>query len=232
VSMLLEDDPGVQEDAEVADKAFLLAGQGVVEATKLPAGSRGVPDWASVGAKNLRGLVQISGSHYLGLCEVNGRLVEVVLDSGGARTMIDKDTARALGLNVEWATSGKSFGTYSGVTSSNSSYAGRAVGPVQVRFNQEVTFCLDELKVFEYPEPIILIGTDLLGHSSRGPYTFAYLGVNPITTAGEIVFYGRKSSQLVVCELVHAPTSHTNKHVLPCGEKKNVSFTALSQAQG
>jgi predicted aspartyl protease len=48
--------------------------------------------------------------------ELNGRLVEVILDSGGARTMVDKETAKALGLNVEWATPEKSFGSFSGVS--------------------------------------------------------------------------------------------------------------------
>jgi hypothetical protein len=61
-----------------------------------------------------------------------------------------------------------------------------------MRFSKEVVFHLDEFKVFDYPEPIILIGTDLLGHAARGPFTFAYLGVNPVTTAGEIIFFGRK----------------------------------------
>jgi hypothetical protein len=78
------------------------------------------------------------------------------------------------------------------VSPGNNQYAGRAVGPITVRFSDEVVFHLSEFKVFDYPEPLILVGTDLLGHATQGDYTFAYLGVNPVSTAGEIVFYGRK----------------------------------------
>ena len=59
----------------------------------------------------------IQKTHYLGLIELNGRVVEVILDSGGARTMVDKDTAVALGLRIEWASDSKFFGSFSGVTS-------------------------------------------------------------------------------------------------------------------
>ena len=106
------------------------------------------------------------------------------------------------------------------------------MGPIHVKFSEEVYFNIDEFKVFDYPEPIILLGTDLLGHAARGPFTFAYLGVNPISTVGEIIFYAHRSNKMIVCELVHAPTTHTNKHVMPADGKKQVSFTALSRPQG
>jgi hypothetical protein len=93
-----------------------------------------------------------------------------------------------------------------------------------LKFSGEVFFQLDEMKIFNYPEAIIIIGTDLLGHASRGDHTFAYLGVNPVTTAGEIIFYTKKNNKVVVCELVSAPTSHTNLHVLPNANKKKTSF--------
>jgi hypothetical protein len=105
-----------------------------------------------------------------------------------------------------------------------------------MKFSEEVVFNLSEFKIFDYPEPIILVGTDLLGHSSRGPYAFAYLGVNPTSTVGEIIFFARRENRLVVCELVHAPTSHTNSHVLPRTDSKHVTFprelTALTSSQG
>jgi hypothetical protein len=118
-----------------------------------------------------------------------GKLVEVMLDPGGARTMIDKATAIALGLNIDWADGNKCFGTFSGISATASKYLGIARGPIELRFGEGVVFFLSELKVFDYPDPIVLVGTDLLGHSSKGPCTFAYLGVNPKTLAGEIIFY-------------------------------------------
>jgi hypothetical protein len=63
------------------------------EVVPLPAGVRGIPDWA-IGSKNCRGIVPVARSHYLGLACLNNCMVEVVLDSGGAKTMIDKNTAR------------------------------------------------------------------------------------------------------------------------------------------
>jgi hypothetical protein len=53
---------------------------------------------------------------------------------------------------------------------------------------------------------------------------------------GEIIFFARRENRLVVCELVHAPTSHTNSHVLPRTDSKHVTFprelTALTSSQG
>jgi hypothetical protein len=77
-----------------------------------------------------------------------------------------------------------------------------------------VRFTLHEVKIFDYPEPIVLIGTDMLGHAARALYTFAYLGVNPTTATGEIIFYSKQDNSIVACELVHAPTTHTSTHIL------------------
>lgn len=65
-----------------------------------------------------------------------------------------------------------------------------------------------------------MIGTDQLGQTARGPCTFAYLGVNPMTTTGELVFYKCKTNELLRCELVHAPTTHTNQYVMPTKDLK------------
>jgi hypothetical protein len=59
-------------------------------------------------------------------------MVEVVLDSGGAKTMIDKNTARLLNLDIEWATEGKSYGSFSGVSAQPTQYLGRSKGPVEL----------------------------------------------------------------------------------------------------
>lgn len=100
-------------------------------------------------------------------------------------------------------------------------YAGRAKGPISLRFNDEVVFHLPEMKVFDYPEALILVGTDLLGHASKVPFTFAYLGVNPKSSIGEIVFWSSKLDKMSVCELICAPTAHTSNHL---SLKKKVTF--------
>jgi hypothetical protein len=71
-------------------------------------------------------------------------------------------------------------------------YLGTTRGPVEVKFSDEVVFKLKEVRVFSYPEPILLIGTDLLGFSPYTNHTFSYIGINPVTATGEIVFYDRK----------------------------------------
>lgn len=97
---------------------------------RLPAGSRGVPEWASKGVDNLRGLIPMSKAHYFGLATINNKLTEVLLDTAGARTMIDTNTARTLGLNVTWADKNSHIGTFSGVGGSTLKYAGVAKGPI------------------------------------------------------------------------------------------------------
>jgi hypothetical protein len=101
---------------------------------------------------------------------------------------------------------------------------GKTKGPVELRWSDKVTFTLHEIKIFDYPEPIVLIGTDMLGHAARAMYTFAYLGVNPSTATGEIIFYKKLDNSVVACELVHAPTTHTSTHILTRDSSKNVTF--------
>lgn len=63
-----------------------------------------MPSWAPTsGIKNARGVCPASSSHYLALASVQGAFLEVTLDSGGGRSMIDEHTAKLIGLDVEWA---------------------------------------------------------------------------------------------------------------------------------
>lgn len=204
-TLLSEDDKPIQP----ADKTFFKLLEDRTE-HKLPAGARGLPEWAPKGAKNARGVCQVSSSHYLGLACVEGAVIEVTLDSGGGRTMIDANTAKLIGLDVEWASeTNKHYGTFSGVSGSSCQYLGVTRGPVNIQFAPGVTFRLKELKVFNYPEPLLLVGTDLLGFSPTNNCTFSYLGINPLTATGEVVFYDRTKKALISCELVYSPTTHS-----------------------
>jgi hypothetical protein len=80
--------------------------------------------------------------------------------------------------------------------------------PVTIQFSERVVFKLKELKVFDYPEPIFLVGTDLLGFSPSTTFTFSYIGINPTNATGEVVFYDRNNKQIIACELVYSPTTH------------------------
>ena len=63
--------------------------------------------------------------------------------------------------------------------------------------------------MFTYPQPIMLVGTDLLAFSPVCNCTFAYLGVNPLSATGEIVFFDKMKQKFMACELVSSPTTHS-----------------------
>jgi predicted aspartyl protease len=103
------------------------------EEYKLPAGARGMPSWAPKDAKNARGVCAANSSHYIALACVGGAVIEVTLDSGGSRTMIDENTAKLIGLDIEWAKdTNKHYGSFSGVNGKSLQYLGMTKQPVKV----------------------------------------------------------------------------------------------------
>lgn len=118
-----------------------------VSAEKLPAGAKGLPLWAPSGARNGRGLLPISRAHYTALLSIEGAFVEAIIDTGGARSMIDYETAKALGLNIQLADATQSFGSFWGPSGAPCEYFGRVKGPVEIRFSSDVSFRLPELKI-------------------------------------------------------------------------------------
>lgn len=61
------------------------------------------------------------------------------------------------------------------------------------------------MKVISYPEPLVLIGSDVLGAFSSPGYSFRSIGVNPATHKGELVFSSHRGKVLEICELVMCP---------------------------
>lgn len=174
----------------------------------VPKNPHQMPEWASRDAKNFRSLSTPSRAHYTALCEVGGGVANVMLDTAGARSMIDLATAEQLGLPVEKVTASRYFGSFYSASGVPTAYAGRVKGPIQFRFSEKVTISLREMKVIDYPDSLILVGTDLLGVSPIDGYCFAYVGVNPATTAGELLFYDKKEGIYEACELVQWPEAH------------------------
>jgi hypothetical protein len=74
----------------------------------------------------------LSKAHYCGLCKLGTGVVEAMLDSGGARSMIDMHMAEELGLNVEKASGSKFFGCFYTAAGAATPYAGIVRGPVKV----------------------------------------------------------------------------------------------------
>jgi hypothetical protein len=76
--------------------------------------------------------------------------------------MIDYESAKALGLDIELSNGEKSFGSFWGPAGEPVAYYGRVRGPVTVQFAKDIAFRLPEIKVIKHSEPLVIIGTDIL----------------------------------------------------------------------
>ena len=106
-------------------------------------------------------------AHYMVTIRIGKGVVDAVIDTGAARTIIDAETAKRMGLPIEVATRSKSFGTYWGPSGPESHYYGRIPGPVKVEFSKDIFITLPEIKVINSLEPLVLLGTDLLTDSTQ-----------------------------------------------------------------
>ena len=84
---------------------FHLAPQEIVDPPTFESWVRTLPAWASH-MKNMRGLIEFSRSHFYGIVGVQipsgqGVIGEAVIDTGGFRSLIDRDTVAQFGLKVQ-----------------------------------------------------------------------------------------------------------------------------------
>ena len=168
-----------------------------------PAVSQAMPDRATAGALNCRGRMRQSHDQYVILLQVGeapGAVTEALGDTGGARSLIDLDSAHAMGLQVHHAR-GSEYGTFYGPGGREQAYLGVVKGPIPLRFSADVVVYLCELKVIAHTEPLVLIGADVLSAGHVG-WSFRYIGVG-LDGQGLISFVkGRKTRTL---PLVRAP---------------------------
>ena len=129
----------------------------------------------------MRGRMRCYPDQFVALVEINdkgskgGAVTEAVADTGGARSLIELHFARVLGLEVQEALH-QEFGTYYGPGGEEKGYVGRVWGPLTVRFSSEVVVELPELKLIIHPEPLLLLGADVLCFGKRG-WSFRAIGV-------------------------------------------------------
>lgn len=109
--------------------------------------SRELPTWAPKTVVNGRGILKINPTHYFAAVMVGNSVTDAIVDTGGARTMLDANLARRLQLPVEVAGPGRWFGSFWGPSADPIPYYGRIPGPVQIRFSAKVVFTLPEVKV-------------------------------------------------------------------------------------
>lgn len=86
-----------------------------------------------------------------------------MVDTGSCKTLLCENTAKALGLTVEKAR-GNEFGTFRvpGGTDAKA-YVGVVRGPVTLKFYDDVSSNVSNIRVLSHPAPLFLIGSDLLG---------------------------------------------------------------------
>ena len=169
-----------------------------------------------------------------------GAVTEGIADTGGARSLVDLNSAQSLGLNVTRA-KGTEFGTFYGPASELRAYAGVVRGPVAFRFSQEVVVYIRELKVIEHAEPLVLVGANVLCAGHPG-WTFRSLGID---WDGQGIISFSRGKRMRTLPLVSAPhlanLGHPVEQQLPVassGEGTNIgagrtaSFVSLAGGRG
>lgn len=126
-------------------------------------------------------------------------VMECLLDTGGAKTMIDLGTARKAGLPLVYPTKERHLGFFYGPSGEPTAYAAVVEGPVHLRFGADVVLAIPELKVVHNKDPIILVGTDVMRarpSEKLGGWGFHYVGLEPRSRAGVVQFYKLRREKL------------------------------------
>ena len=89
-------------------------------------------------------------------------VMECLLDTGMAKTMIDLGTARKAGLPLIYPTKEAHLDFFYGPSGEPTAYAAVVEGPVHLYFGPDMVLAILELKVVHNKNPIILFGTDVM----------------------------------------------------------------------
>lgn len=128
---------------------------------------------------NHLGHLPLSPLHFIVTVAINGAVVDAIVDSGGARSLIDSRTARLLGLTWEEAKNGEA-GLFWGPGGEPTPYKGLVRGPVKLQFGQGVTVELDALRVIAHREPLVLLGGDFMAPRAGTAWRFQSLGIDAV----------------------------------------------------
>ena len=134
------------------------------------------PRWAKE-ARNCRGLMQWDSSQFVCLARMGESLVEGILDTGAACTIMDIDMAKRIGLPVVEEARAE-FGSFTVPGRSQPiPYPGAVLGPVSIQFSQEVSVEIPLLRLLRHGRPLLLIGADILAGSPKvGQWEFGGMG--------------------------------------------------------
>ena len=141
---------------------------------------------------NMRGRLPLSHNHFTAVVAVKKGnkqvLLEGLADSGGAKCMMDLETAREAGLPLTYPTPTRSLGWFYGPSGEATPYAAVVEGPVEFQFSRDITLCIPELKIVKNRDPLLLIGADLMKLHDQ-PWRFGHVGFCPRTRCGILQFH-------------------------------------------
>ena len=117
-----------------------LAMEQAASAPPLMSEPLGVPKWVTPGVTNFCGKVRTTSDQCVApvqLGDAPGVVVKAITDMGGAKMLVDLESARAMGLPVQMA-KGIEFGTFYGPGLVEQAYAGIVAVPVPICFSVQV----------------------------------------------------------------------------------------------
>ena len=179
------------------------------EEVELRLKDRSAPNWAKA-LRNARGLIAYDDAQYIALIGLKGTLIEGLMDTGGACTIMDMEFARRLGFAVVEQRNAE-FGLFSVPGRSTPlPYAGCVEGPVQLQFAADVVVTMPFIRLVNHGRPLFIVGaTDVLCAGPASPGSHEFMGMGPHQLQGQRgtqgwVRFGRGTSMVDV-PLVSAP---------------------------
>ena len=170
---------------------------------------RSAPAWAK-GLRNARGLVTYDDAQYIALVGVKDTLVEGLMDTGGACTIMDMEFAHRLQLPVREQRQAE-FGMFTVPGRSTPiPYAGCVEGPVELKFSADVEVTMPFIRLVNHGRPLFIVGaTDVLCAGAVSPDSYEFMGMGPHQLSGQRCTQGwarfGKGTHVVDVPLVSAP---------------------------
>lgn len=119
----------------------------------------------------------------MAVVKIGKGVVNALVDTGGARCMVDVNTAKKLGLSIEVAGTGSRFGSFTGPNGATVPYYGKIKGPVRLDVGPEVYLEVPDIKVIVHPSNMLILGTDVLVQSWN-EWRFRHVGIHDETQVG------------------------------------------------
>lgn len=101
----------------------------------------------------------------MAVVKIGRGIVNALVDTGGARCMVDINIVKKLGLSIEVAGTNSKFGSYTGRNGATVPYYGKVKAPVRIYVGLDIYLEVPDLKVIIHPSNVLILGTDVLVQS-------------------------------------------------------------------